>query len=633
MRIVLNEGKVATNAYFPIVALHEPRKEQVLAWRPGTQLTREASIVAYDLQRHRTYEGIVDLLANKTRSWKLVPGAEPLQTGAEFGESGKILKTNTLWIEALTRRGITDLASVETGAIPIGPVPLLKGHSNTRTLVTVPFLRTTNRTTWEPIEGLTAFVDMSHRQVLKVIDRGVYPISHGKMDFFDPAIRGPQDPPQKPLQVSLPQGPTFRIDDHAITWNRWRFRYALHPRDGLILYQIGWEDAPGKVRPILYRASISDLLVPYADTDEAWSWRAYFDEADFGLGYFTTPLKPGFTTVSYATLISEPLTDGVGGTRILTNAVDVYERDAGILWSHTEGDSGTVGPRARELVIGHLTTIGNYDYRFQWSFRQDGSIELHIYLTGIMQLKGTHATHCAACQLLRERSGTATPQGEQAHGVLVAENLLAPHHQHFLNVRLDFDIDGTSNSVKEYNLTTDRLGRSNPHGNGFSLAQTVFSTERQAVRDMNPATHRMWTIFNPDTLSALGHPSGYQIDPGMIVVPFLAKDSPVRRRAGYIDHQFVVTRYNPTELYAAGNYPGGHNPLQNLTTYARNNESIQRQDLVTWVTLGVTHVARPEDFPVMPSAHVSMRLTPKAFFNRNPALAVPDSPVSAAPQP
>src|SRR5262249_27364703 len=165
-------------------------------------------------------------------------------------------------------------------------------------------------------------------------------------------------------------------------------------------------------------------------------------------------------------------------------------------------------------------------YRFQWSFRQDGSIEFHVYLTGILQLKGTHATTCAACAALAKKAGSTTLEGEQGHGILIAEGLLAPHHQHFFNLRLDFDVDGTANSIKEFNLATDRHSHSNPFGNGFSLTETVFSHEREAVRDLNPASHRMWAVFNAASISSLGHPASYLIEPGMNTMPFLDNDSP-----------------------------------------------------------------------------------------------------------
>jgi primary-amine oxidase len=313
----------------------------------------------------------------------------------------------------------------------------------------------------------------------------------------------------------------------------------------------------------------------------------------------------------------------------MEDLVDIYERDAGILWSHQDSESPlSAGPRARELVIGYLTTVGNYDYRFQWSFRQDGSIEFHVYLTGILQLKGTHASTCAACAALASKAGSTTLEGEQGHGVLVADHLLAPHHQHFFNLRLDFDVDGTPNSIKEFNLSTDRRGRANPYGNGFSLTETVFAREREAVRDLNPASHRMWAVFNPGSVSSLGHPAAYVIEPGMNTVPFLAKDSPAVQRAGFTDHHFFATRYRATELHAAGDYPVAPGPPNNLSAWTHDNESILNEDLVVWYTFGITHVARPEDFPVMPTAHANVRFLPMGFFERNPALEVPDTPAN-----
>ena len=81
------------------------------------------------------------------------------------------------------------------------------------------------------------------------------------MDFYDPSVRGRRDA-LKPLVTTQPDGANFTITDHEISWDRWRFRYSLHPREGLVLHQIAWEEAPGKRRSILYRASVSDLLVP-----------------------------------------------------------------------------------------------------------------------------------------------------------------------------------------------------------------------------------------------------------------------------------------------------------------------------------------------------------------------------------
>jgi primary-amine oxidase len=626
VEVLLNEQKAGASTVFPFVALHEPAKADVLAWRPDTRLPREAFVVAYDMARHHTHEAVVNLDDRRASQWRLRPGVQPAMTTAEYNAGAELLKTNELWVAALRRRGIQDLSLVDHGAIPAGVLPEPGAPRGIRLFRAVPFRRVPGRLTWEPIEGMMAVIDMTHRRVLQVLDQGVVPRSASSTDIYDPAVRG-QGAALKPLVVSQPEGPNFSVTDHAIAWDRWRFRYSLHPRDGLVLHQVAWEEAPGRLRSVLYRASVAELFVPYADPDAVWAWRAYLDEGNFGIGGNAKPLRRGSTTVAHATLLDEAMPDGTGGSRLATNVVDLYERDAGILWAHHDDEGSTAGPRARELVIGCLSTIGNYDYRFQWSFRQDGSMEFHIYLTGLMQLKGTSATTCSACAELANRPGTVAGGG-QRHGVLVADHILAPHHQHFFSVRLDLDVDGTGNSVKEMNVATDGRGRANPHGNAFSLSQTVFARERQAMRDLNPGSNRMWAVFNPASVSALGHPAAYLLDPGMNTVPFLAKSSIARRRTGFTEHHFYATRYRASERYAAGDYPVSSAKSDNLIDWVRDDESLLNEDIVVWHTMGLTHIARPEDFPVMPAAHTSFRLVPRGFFTRNPALSVPDAPAA-----
>jgi len=137
----------------------------------------------------------------------------------------------------------------------------------------------------------------------------------------------------------------------------------------------------------------------------------------------------------------------------------------------------------------------------------------------------------------------------------------------------------------------------------------------------------MWAVFNPNSVSALGHPAAYLIESGMNTLPFLSPDSAARKRAGFTEHHFFATRYRGEERFAGGDYPITTAPPNNILNWCRDNERIQNEDVVVWHTFGVTHIARPEDFPVMSTAHASIRLLPKGFFSRNPALEVPDTRV------
>src|SRR5258706_3734267 len=292
--VLLKENRISTNSLIPIVVLQEPPKEEVLAWKPGMAIPRQAFVQTYELATHRTFEALVDLDHGRVMSWRHQPGVEPLQTMGELSASAQILGTNALWMAALQRRGITNMALVDSSSVPGALIPF-RGAENVRLLRTIPFRREINHLLWEPIEGLSAVVDMTHQKVLEVADHEIIPRSKSSMDFFDPAVRGTREG-LKPLVTTQPQGANFVVRDHEVVWDRWRFRYSMHPREGLVLHQVGWEEAPGKVRSILYRASLSDLLAPYADTDPAWSWRAVFDESDFVRGHYASTFVRSVTT-------------------------------------------------------------------------------------------------------------------------------------------------------------------------------------------------------------------------------------------------------------------------------------------------------------------------------------------------
>src|SRR5262249_47550475 len=102
----------------------------------------------------------------------------------------------------------------------------------------------------------------------------------------------PMREPPAPLNITQPGGPGFRIEDGEVRWQKWRFRWALHPREGLVVYGVGYEDG-GHVRQVMYRGSLSEMLVPYGDPSQGWFFRNSFDAGELGLGINATPLTPG----------------------------------------------------------------------------------------------------------------------------------------------------------------------------------------------------------------------------------------------------------------------------------------------------------------------------------------------------
>ena len=189
----------------------------------------------------------------------------------------------------------------------------------------------------------------------------------------------------------------------------------MHPREGLVLHTVGYEDE-GRVRPILYRASLSEMAVPYGDTDRNWRWRSAFDVGEYGIGRLASSIEPNTDAPANATLIDATFADDEGKPYVLPRAVGIYERDGGMLWKHYEVYSETnESRRARQLVIFFIATIGNYDYAINWIFHQDGVLEVDAALTGIMLPKGVTGTTAAGTRRAvrpsrrRQRRRAASP--------------------------------------------------------------------------------------------------------------------------------------------------------------------------------------------------------------------------------
>jgi primary-amine oxidase len=254
----------------------------------------------------------------------------------------------------------------------------------------------------------------------------------------------------KRLAISQPNGSSFSISGQEIRWQKWRFRYTLHPREGLVLHTVGYEDA-GKLRPVLYRAALSEMVVPYGDPDQNWRWRAAFDVGEYNVGRMASSIEPNTDAPENATLLDAIFAGDDGAPKTLDRAVGIYERDGGLLWKHYDMYSQqNQSRRARQLVVFFIATIGNYDYAINWIFHQDGVLEVDAALTGIMLPKGVKETRAAS------------HDGTRPSGHLVATNVAAPHHQHFFNFRLDLDVDGPNNSVREMNTRAAPPGRDNP---------------------------------------------------------------------------------------------------------------------------------------------------------------------------
>jgi primary-amine oxidase len=605
--IVRESPGLPGGAVFSTIVLNEPSKPTVLGFKPGRPFPREAFVVVYDGKGDRTFEAIIDLRSRKTTSWNEIVGVEPLVFFPEYESVPLIVKADRRWQEAMRKRGITDFDKVQIDTWAVGDAPagekgrLVRGLSYLKDGMVNFYGR--------PIEGVVAVVNTNTRKVVELVDTGIVPLAPRGQELDEKSIGRQREAP-KPLTISQPNGNSFELQGNEIRWQNWKFRYTMHPREGLVLHTVDYEDQ-GKLRSVLYRAALSEMVVPYGNPDPTWRWRSAFDVGEYAVGRMASPLEARVDAPENAFLVDAVFADESGKPYTLQRAVGLYERDGGILWKHYDSYTAqNESRRARQLVILFVATIGNYDYAINWIFNQDGTIEIDAALSGILLSKGV---------------GPA--MGEHAagdgSGPLVSPGVVAPHHQHFFNFRLDLDVDGVRNSVVEMNTRAIPPERQNPSANGMTMEETMLRRELAAGRSMKMESARTWSVRNSSAKNSLGQPASFILVPGANSVPYAAPSSSVRKRAGFINRHFWVTRYRAGEMNAAGAYPNQSKGGDGLPAWVSNNEPIENEDIVLWYTMGITHIPRPEEWPVMPVTHVGFKLIPGGFFSRNPALDVP----------
>lgn len=612
---VIRDAKIfPADALFPVVELQEPPKAFVLAWKDGQPFPRVARAVVLDRANNETSEALVDLRKHELQEWSVIEGVQPNFLVSELNEVPDIVRADPRWQDAMRKRGITDFSQVLIDAWAPGTVALTTAEGPRLARALSFFKGASTNFYGRPVEGVVVLVDLNQRKVVQVTDSGVVPLSPDD-GAYDAASQPSLRPPLKPLTIDQAEGPGFQLRGHEVRWQKWRFRFALHPREGLVLYRVRYDDS-GRWRSILYRAGLSEMVVPYGDPDSNWAWRSAFDEGEYGVGRLIAPLEPDVDAPENARFIDGVFADDLGKPYALARAAALYERDGGILWKHMDFDGNrNESRRARDLVLTSVAAVGNYDYQYSWIFHQDGSMDCEVGLTGIVLAKGVDASTAAA----------ASPQAARASRFMrvVSTGIAAPVHQHFFNYRLDFDVDGATNTV--YQLDTRMLppGKDNPYGNAIAFEETPLRGEKDARRDLNLASNRRWIVRNPGVLNALGQPVGYMLAPGHSTVPLVRPESLVRKRAGFIEHHLWVTTYAPEQRYASGDYPNQSRGWQGVQRWTTDDDDLEDQDVVLWYTFGVTHVPRPEEWPVMPETRVGFKLLPTGFFSRNPSLDVP----------
>lgn len=595
------------DAYFSSCGLLEPEKTSVKA---GIEIPRIVRLLGVDSQADGGFFADVDVTSGDVaRITRLEAAAQGPYGFAELGLAVQLTKTNSEWLTAVKARGIACETKEELELIQIDPWPaggyaidaVAEGHRAVRCIAFLKEDETDNGYA-RPIHGLIAHVDLTTAQVVHIEDNGVVPIPPDS-GRFDAAHQHKTRDDLKELDITQKDGPSFEVDGYRVQWQGWSFSVSMHPVHGLVLHQLSLQD-----RPLLYRAALSEMIVPYGDSDPMHSWKHVLDASEYNMGMLVNSLKLGCDCLGEIFYFDVNQVTWDGKVKTVENAICMHEEDYGIQWKHYDSGSQTSEVRrSRRLVVSSIFTIGNYDYGFYWYLYLDGTIQMEIKLTGIVGV-----------------SAVTEESLNPEQSPLIGRGLSSPVHQHVFCFRLDWELDGGANSLFESEIEVMPVDENNPDGTQFRSVSRHLTDEQSAQRNIAPEQSRYWKVSNPESLNGLGNPVSYKLLPAASPSLFARPESNVGKRGAFGRHHLWATPYAEGEESAAGPFTVMHSGEGGLPDLTANNRDISSCDLVMWHTVALTHVPRPEDWPVMPVEYTGFHLIPVGFFDRNPTLDLPN---------
>lgn len=589
------------------------RKAEVVTMNPRTGLGSEYIVALH----YNAEDGVVT--ASVESSKDLPAGVQPMISPDDCLLAEKICISCEEVVTALKERyGITDLRSVccDPWAIHLAcedDIALTRWNPEGKPgrLVQVllyyrpygdnAFLECNQQA--HPID-IVPMIDVNERKLIEIfgLDRNPPPpIPMESVNFHRNLVKTNsylenkwRDDTLKALHVVQPEGPSFTVHaDNVVKWQNWSIEIGFNYREGLVIRNVHFKD-----RSVLHRASLVEMAVPYGDVHPPYTRKCAFDVGDYGLGYCADSLELGCDCLGHIHYFSFTLSNSKGEPEEKKNVVCMHEQDAGLLWKHVEYRTGhNESRRSRILVISFIATVVNYEYLFYWIFKQDGTIEYEIKLSGELSTNTLSKG---------EYENVVTNKQQPEQGLLVAPAVNAQYHQHLFCARLDMAVDGHLNTVSEVDVVPLEYDPvTNPYGNGFAVKETVLQTEKTAVRVADPSKARCWKISNASgILNKINHkPTAYKLVPYTIgaAQPLMLAHpkSTLAKKGAFATANLWVTKHSDTERYPAGEYTVQQVvQTDGLPNYIEADRNIVASDIVLWHCFGTTHIPRIEDFPV-----------------------------------
>jgi len=523
--------------FFNAVTLWEPRKTEMMSWLEDPQMNprphRCADIVAIG-RGSKVYDGVVDLEEEKVKKWAITLSVQPLITMEDLQIVEKIVRKDPKVIEQCGIIGIPpeDMHKVYCDPWTIGYDERFGSKIRLQQALMYyrPHIDDCQYT--YPLDFCPIFNADTHEIIHIDIPEVRRPLSRIQPNNYHADYimkEGGYRTDLKPINITQPEGVSFKVDGRIINWVNWKVHVGFNYREGIVLSNITFNDK-GVERPVFWRISLAEMVVPYGNPEHPHHRKHAFDLGEYGGGYMTNSLSLGCDCKGAIHYMDAAFVNRAGAPTTIKNAICIHEEDAGILFKHTDfrDDTCTV-TRARKLIISHIFTAANYEYCVYWIFHLDGTIQLEIKLTGILN---TYAMN----------------PGEDTHGwgTEVYPGVNAHNHQHLFCLRLDPNIDGPLNTVFQVDATRgpgDVGSKENKYGNAFYAHKTRLETVGNSACDYEGKSSRTWDMCNEDKLNPCSKkPVTYKLVSREVPELLPREGGLVWKRAGFARHAVHVTK-------------------------------------------------------------------------------------------
>ena len=365
----------------------------------------------------------------------------------------------------------------------------------------------------------------------------------------------------RPGNPSCPAGQ--EIQSTLSSGSSWSMCWEARDEEGVVLSDIQYQ-APGQTkRRVMGEISLSQIQRNYDDGSPV-----EFLVTSAGLG------GDNFISLTSSECSGGQLRFSAGKPVLCQN-----KKDAGFIYKY--GSSTAVS--GEDLSLMSASQIGNYSYTIEWIFKENGTIQPKIGLSGSLDKMGSNGSFGWPIQ----------QNGEVAVGFV--DNYYW---------RMDFDL-GSSHSNDVIEQITSTL-----NANRTRRSKSIATITAETGRNFSPSVKRFWRVRDGSETNGFA-PISYEL-----VMLNYDHQSTGSNNEAWMNRDIYLTKYNACERFAVDNNTA-NGCGSNVDSYT-NGEGINSGDVVLWNRLSYHHLPRDEDDNVIGMRWNSFKLLPRDWHSANP---------------